>query len=66
MRRPPCHPASRAAFIVAAVFANLPGFGQVRALRELTALHVPIALWLAVGIAYAGGRWSQVVNRSWF
>ena len=23
----------------------------------LAALHLPIALWLAVGIAYAGGRW---------
>jgi hypothetical protein len=52
-----------AAFVGAAVFANLPGFGQVRAFRELTALHVPIALWLAVGIAYAGGRWNQVSGR---
>ncbi len=29
----------------------------------LTALHLPIALWLVVGIAYAGGRWSQVAGR---
>ena len=29
----------------------------------LTALHLPIALWLVVGIAYAGGRWSQVEGR---
>ena len=29
----------------------------------LTALHLPIALWLVVGIAYAGGRWSQVGGR---
>lgn len=50
-------------FGVAAVFANLPGFGQVRAFGELTALHLPIALWLAVGIAYAGGRWNQVSGR---
>jgi PadR family transcriptional regulator, regulatory protein PadR len=28
--------------------------------EALTALHLPIALWLVVGIAYAGGRWSQV------
>jgi hypothetical protein len=27
------------------------------------ALHLPIALWLAVGIAYAGGRWGQVGGR---
>src|SRR5262249_48670230 len=24
---------------------------------------LPIALWLAVGIAYAGGRWSQIAGR---
>ena len=29
----------------------------------LTALHLPIALWLIVGIAYAGGRWNQVAGR---
>ena len=23
----------------------------------LTVLHLPIALWLAVGFAYVGGRW---------
>jgi hypothetical protein len=52
-----------AAFVGAAVFANLPGFGQVRAFGELTALHLPIALWLAVGIAYTGGRWREVSGR---
>jgi hypothetical protein len=51
------------AFGVAALFANLPGFGQIRAFGELTALHLPIALWLLVGIAYAGGRWGQVSGR---
>jgi hypothetical protein len=51
------------AFVVAAVFANLPGFGAARVFEPLTALHLPIALWLAVGIAYAGGRWSQVSAR---
>jgi hypothetical protein len=25
----------------------------------LFALHLPIALWLGVGVAYAGGRWAQ-------
>src|SRR5665647_3563576 len=29
----------------------------------LTALRLPIALWVVVGIAYAGGRWSQVAGR---
>jgi len=52
-----------AAFVVALVFANLPGFGPGRDFEPLTALHLPIALWLTVGIAYAGGRWSQVSGR---
>ena len=51
------------AFGAAAVFANLSGFGPVHGFQELTALHLPIALSLAVGIAYAGGRWSQVSGR---
>jgi hypothetical protein len=51
------------AFAVAAVFANLPGFGAARDFEPLTALHLPIALSLAVGVAYAGGRWSQVGGR---
>lgn len=51
------------AFVVAGVFANLPAFGRAAGFEPLTALHVPIALMLAVGIAYAGGRWSQVSGR---
>ena len=35
-----------------------PGYTEL-----LTALHLPIALWLAVGIAYAGGRWGEVAGR---
>jgi hypothetical protein len=27
--------------------------------QVLSALHLPIALWLAVGLAYAGGRWFE-------
>lgn len=51
------------AFGVAAIFANLPGWGGAHAFEQLTALHLPIALWLAVGIAYAGGRWGEVSGR---
>ena len=51
------------AFALAAVFANVPAFGGAHGFAPLTALHVPIALMLAVGIAYAGGRWSQVSGR---
>jgi len=51
------------AFIAAAVLANVYPFAPRGSTEPLTALHLPIALWLAVGIAYAGGRWSQVAGR---
>ena len=51
------------AFVVAAVFANGYPLAPRGSTLGLTALHLPIALWLAVGIAYAGGRWSQVEGR---
>jgi hypothetical protein len=51
------------AFVAAAIFANLPGFGQADAFEELTALHLPIALLLTVGIAHAGGRWPDLNGR---
>jgi hypothetical protein len=50
-------------FVAAAVFANAYPFAARGFTEPLTALHLPIALWLAVGIAYAGGRWSQVAGR---
>ena len=37
-----------------ALFESAGGFDE-----SLLALHLPMALWLAVGVAYAGGRWSQ-------
>jgi len=51
-----------AAFAAAAVVVNLfpfsvsPKDGPPHTLI-LTMLHLPIALWLGVGVAYAGGRW---------
>jgi hypothetical protein len=51
------------AFVTAAVFANVYPFEPDGSTEALTALHVPIALWLAVGVAYAGSRWSQVEGR---
>ena len=44
-------------FAAAVVFANVFPFTPNGATERLTALHLPIALWLAVGVAYAGGRW---------
>jgi hypothetical protein len=51
------------AFVVAAVFANVYPFEPEGSTEALTALHVPIALWFVVGIAYAGGRWRQTAGR---
>jgi hypothetical protein len=52
-----------AAFVAAAVFANVYPFAPPGHTQVLSAMHLPIALWLVVGIAYAGGRWSQVAGR---
>lgn len=51
------------AFVAAGVVANGYPFAPRGSTEALTALHLPIALWLAVGMAYAGGRWSQVAGR---
>jgi hypothetical protein len=51
------------AFAAAAVLANLYPFAPQGSTEVLAGLHLPIALWLAVGIAYAGGRWGQVAGR---
>jgi hypothetical protein len=45
------------AFAAAIVVANIFPFRPNGATEVLTGLHLPIALWLAVGIAYAGGQW---------
>ena len=51
------------AFVAAGVFANVYPFAPGGYTEALTALHLPIALWLVVGIAYTGGRWGQVGGR---
>jgi hypothetical protein len=51
------------AFVAAAVFANAYPFAPRGNTEVLVALHLPIALWLLVGIAYAGGRWSESAGR---
>ena len=45
------------AFAAAAVVANIYRFPANSNTEILLGLHLPIALWLVVGIAYAGGRW---------
>ena len=51
------------AFVAAGVFANAYPFVPAGSTEALTALHLPIALWLVVGIAYAGARWSEAGGR---
>jgi hypothetical protein len=50
-------------FVVAAVVANAYPFDPEGSTEGLTALHLPIALWLVVGVAYAAVRWKQVDGR---
>jgi hypothetical protein len=61
-----------AAFVVAGVFANIYPFAahvpgspthDPGDTERLTGLHLPIALWLVVGMAYAGARWREVAGR---
>jgi hypothetical protein len=52
-----------AAFGAAAVFANAYPLEPGGSTEVLTALHLPIALWLVVGIAYAGRRWNEIGGR---
>ncbi len=44
-------------FATGAVFANVFPLPPRSNTAMLTALHLPIALWLVVGFAYLGGRW---------
>lgn len=46
-------------FACGAAFANVYPFRAEGDTLVLTALHLPIALWLAVGMAYVGGRWFE-------
>jgi len=52
-----------AAFVAAAIIANAYPFVQGGSTEGLAAIHMPIALWLPVGIAYAGGRWNETGRR---
>jgi hypothetical protein len=48
-----------AVFVLSAAIVNAFPFYPSRGAYThfLTSLHLPIALWLAVGVAYVGGRW---------
>ena len=51
------------AFLAAGVFANIYPFVPRSFTEVLSVLHLPMALWFAVGIAYAGARWREVAGR---
>ena len=44
-------------FAAGAVFANIFPFSAHSDTARLTALHLPITLWLVVGVAYVRNRW---------
>ena len=52
-----------AAFVSAAVFANAYPFTPGGQTEVLTAIHLPIALWLVTGVAYAAGDWLSDARR---
>jgi len=51
------------AFVSAVVLANAYPFIPRGDTEALFALHLPIALWLLVGIIYSGERWKQASGR---
>lgn len=51
------------AFVSAVSFANIYPFESGSDTQALLALHLPIALWLIVGVAYTGENWSHASNR---
>ncbi|HRP07159.1 MAG TPA: permease prefix domain 1-containing protein [Gemmatimonadales bacterium] len=52
-----------AGFIAAMAVMNLMPFVPQGSTEVLAVLHLPIALWLLVGVAYAGGRWHETSGR---
>jgi hypothetical protein len=52
-----------AVFVAGAVFANAYPFASGGSTEVLTAIHLPVALWLAVGIAYVAGDWLPETRR---
>ncbi len=50
-------------FIVGALSMNLLPFTPLGDTQILAAIHLPMALWLTVGVAYAGGRWRDHQQR---
>lgn len=52
-----------AVFVAAAVLQSVYPFDSGGATEAIAAIHTPIVLWFAVGVAYAGGRWRDARRR---
>lgn len=50
-------------FLAGAALVNLPNFQEGGQTEILSAIHLPIALWLVAGISYAGKRWRDHEQR---
>lgn len=50
-------------FVIAALVINLFPFKPQGYTEMLAAIHLPLALWLVVGIAYMGNRWRNQEQR---
>jgi hypothetical protein len=50
-------------FALAALVINLYPLSEEADTLTLAILHLPIALWMVVGVAYAGERWTDSVRR---
>jgi hypothetical protein len=61
--RPPVIGILAALFAVGAVGANAYPLGDDSQSTVLTAIHLPLALWLVVGVAYVGGEWRSSRRR---
>ncbi|NDY96780.1 permease prefix domain 1-containing protein [Wenzhouxiangella limi] len=52
-----------AGFVLAAIVANAWPLTPGGSTELLVIAHLPVALWLLVGVAYAGQRWDEVAGR---
>ncbi len=52
-----------AVFVAGAVFANIYPFESGGSTEILTAIHLPIVLWLTLGVAYVAGDWLTAARR---
>ncbi|NBC02189.1 MAG: hypothetical protein GVY20_00640 [Bacteroidetes bacterium] len=54
------------AFLISLLFINFYPFKPSGDTETLAALHLPVALWLIVGIAFSGNNWSRLEKRMEF